>query len=255
MKISEKKCAIFIDIDGTLMGTRDDALKRNIDVIQKVRSLGHKVLISTGRATHYLPSHIDFSKCFDGVISGAGARIILDGEEIFCKKVPFETVRRFYDFGKDKDKAYILEGIDDTIFLGLRPDDDWTFVDEHNEKEIIKEDLRIEKFTIIGAVPEQLKCLLGDSMVAIEHKEYSEIIQKDCTKASAMMFVVDKLGIDKAHSIAMGDSLNDFDMITAAGFGVAMGNAVPEIKEISDLVTLDVNDAGVAKALEDIFNL
>ncbi len=252
---TEKRYAIFIDIDGTLLGKGKEELRKNIDVIQKVRSLGHKVFISTGRATAYLPKEIDFEKQFDGVISGAGARIIVDKEEVFCQLVPFEAVKKIYDFGKTNKASYIFEGVDKTIFFGIKPDGDWIYVDEKNEQDIVNEELRVEKFSIMGSPPKGLGDALGESFAILEHAEYTEIIQKDCTKASAMQFVMKKLGIEKDCSIAMGDSLNDFEMLETAGFGVAMGNAVPEIKNIADMVTTDVNDAGVAKALEKIFNL
>jgi len=58
-----------------------------------------------------------------------------------------------------------------------------------------------------------------------------------------------------SHCIAMGDSMNDYDMIEAAGVGVAMGNAIDKIKEIADFTTSDVNEAGVAEALIKIFDL
>ena len=63
------------------------------------------------------------------------------------------------------------------------------------------------------------------------------------------------MGLPKEQSIAMGDSLNDYDMIECAGIGVAMGNAVSEIKELANMITSDVDNAGVALALEEIFEL
>ena len=76
-----------------------------------------------------------------------------------------------------------------------------------------------------------------------------------CSKSRAMNYAMEFLGIPFEQSIAMGDSMNDFDMIEKAGIGVAMGNAVPEIKDIADMITDDVNSAGVASALEKIFSL
>ena len=67
--------------------------------------------------------------------------------------------------------------------------------------------------------------------------------------------VMDYLNLPVEQSISMGDSLNDYEMIEYAGIGVAMGNAVEEIKSIADMVTADVDDSGVAVALEKIFDL
>ena len=106
MDVQNKRYAIFLDIDGTLLRKSLDALQRNIDVIQKVRSLGHKVLINTGRSTAYMPEEMDVEKYFDGVISGAGARIILDKKEIFCKLMPDTAIRRFCEIWFDNWMAY-----------------------------------------------------------------------------------------------------------------------------------------------------
>ena len=49
--------------------------------------------------------------------------------------------------------------------------------------------------------------------------------------------------------MAIGDSPNDSAMITVAGLGIAMGNAVDEVKKIADYITLSNNEDGVAYAV------
>ena len=73
--------------------------------------------------------------------------------------------------------------------------------------------------------------------------------------AKALKEMAEILDIPIERTVAIGDSMNDFDMITAAGIGVAMGNAVDKIKEISDFVTDDVDSSGVSSALCKIFNI
>lgn len=257
MDTKGKRYAIFLDIDGTLMGKDDRALQRNLDVIQKVRSLGHKVLINTGRATAYLPKNMNFAQSFDGVVSGAGARVILEGKEVFCKPVGIDAIRRFCEFCIDVENVCILEGIEKMYFVGpqMELDYTWKCISHENMDEYVKEDLKIEKFTVLGTAPKELYGVMGEDYLTIQHGSYAEIIQKGITKAGAMKFVLDVLGLPIEQSIAMGDSLNDFDMIENAGIGVAMGNAVEEIKNIADIVTEHVDEAGVASALEKIFSL
>ena len=57
------------------------------------------------------------------------------------------------------------------------------------------------------------------------------------------------LGIDRSEMMAAGDSPNDMAMIMESGFGVAVDNALPEVKEVSDYVTASNEDEGVAKAI------
>ena len=51
-----------------------------------------------------------------------------------------------------------------------------------------------------------------------------------------------------ADTVAFGDSMNDIEIIQAAGIGVAMGNALETLKEAADYVTSDIGEAGVWKA-------
>ncbi len=257
MDVQDKRYAIFLDIDGTLLRKSQDALQKNIDVIQKVRSLGHKVLINTGRSTAYMPKEIDTEKYFDGVISGAGARIILDKKEIFCKLMPDMAIRLFCETCFDTEDICILEGVDEMYIVGPERSFvyDWQFITRDNIEQNIKNGLKIEKFTILGTAPKELQDVLGEEYIVIQHPTYAEVIQRAYTKAGAMKVVLEKLGLSAGQSIAMGDSLNDFDMISAAGIGVAMGNAIPEIKDIASMTTASVDEAGVAVALEKIFNI
>ena len=53
--------------------------------------------------------------------------------------------------------------------------------------------------------------------------------------------------------IAFGDEHNDYEMLQAVGFPVAMGNAIEPVKKISKMVTTTNNEAGVAYALDKLF--
>ena len=55
-------------------------------------------------------------------------------------------------------------------------------------------------------------------------------------------------GIRREESAAIGDSMNDFEMIQAAGIGIAMGNGIPALKEAADYVTSDISEDGLKNA-------
>jgi Cof subfamily protein (haloacid dehalogenase superfamily) len=76
------------------------------------------------------------------------------------------------------------------------------------------------------------------------------MIDKDVNKGTALKALADQWGIRREEVMAIGDSLNDCEMITYAGIGVAMENAHPEIKKIANYITANNNDSGVAKAIE-----
>src|SRR5205823_2188228 len=62
--------------------------------------------------------------------------------------------------------------------------------------------------------------------------------------------VADRLAIDRSEVCAIGDNLNDEDMVAWAGFGVAMGNAPEALKAAAQYVTAPIDQAGVAQVIE-----
>ena len=71
-------------------------------------------------------------------------------------------------------------------------------------------------------------------------------------KSRALRETFAALGIDRAEVIAFGDAQNDRTMLEWAGVGVAMGNAVDEVKAAADHVTLSNDEDGIAVALEEL---
>ena len=57
------------------------------------------------------------------------------------------------------------------------------------------------------------------------------------------------LGLEPDQVMAIGDGLNDIPIITAAGLGIAMGNAPSEVKAAAQFVTGDVEHDGAAEAI------
>ena len=78
---------------------------------------------------------------------------------------------------------------------------------------------------------------------------YFEITAKDIDKAKALETVLKPLNIKQDEIIAFGDGHNDISIIKYAGIGVAMENAVPDLKEIADEITLSNNQDGIAETL------
>ncbi|MBQ3760312.1 MAG: HAD hydrolase family protein, partial [Synergistaceae bacterium] len=77
-----------------------------------------------------------------------------------------------------------------------------------------------------------------------------EINDTKANKGGGLKFLAEYLGIPMSETLAFGDGLNDITMIEAAGIGVAMENAVDEVKAAADYVTLDCNNDGVAEGIK-----
>jgi Cof subfamily protein (haloacid dehalogenase superfamily) len=76
------------------------------------------------------------------------------------------------------------------------------------------------------------------------------IVAAGCNKADAVEAFARRRGFGMEHVMAIGDSNNDVDLVRRAGFGVAMGNAVDEVKAVADAIVADNSHDGVAEAIE-----
>jgi Cof subfamily protein (haloacid dehalogenase superfamily) len=76
-----------------------------------------------------------------------------------------------------------------------------------------------------------------------------EVILPGISKAGALSWLANYLGVPREETMAIGDGNNDLDMLEWAGLGIAMGNATPEVKAAADWIAPDVEADGVAVAL------
>lgn len=77
-----------------------------------------------------------------------------------------------------------------------------------------------------------------------------DLIHPSCSKASTLEHLAAQYGVPMAEVMAIGDGINDLEMLRAAGLGVAMGNAVPEVQACADAIVGTNEEDGVAEAIE-----
>lgn len=83
-----------------------------------------------------------------------------------------------------------------------------------------------------------------------------ELIHRGTHKESGMFYIARQYHISRQNIIAFGDEHNDFEMLDAAGRGVAMKNAIPAIKAVAnDVTSVDNDHNGLAKYLQQYFKL
>ena len=120
------------------------------------------------------------------------------------------------------------------------------------------ERMRINKFSadIIKETDYQaVKNTLGDKFHILEHVEnVVEFVPKKYSKKTGIEWMCRYLNIDIEDTFAIGDSVNDIEMLKAVGHGIAMGNATEGAKNAAEYVTAEIHDDGVYKAL-DYFKL
>ena len=110
------------------------------------------------------------------------------------------------------------------------------------------------KICVQTSDPEKAK-QIADSVLSCDFLPFSDIpwykfSPGRATKENAIEYLVKNLEIPLTEIIAFGDDFNDIGMLKLCGQGIAMGNAIPQVKEIADDITLSNNEDGVAKYLE-----
>lgn len=259
---------IAIDIDGTLLNDDKKITQRTKDSLIRLREAGHKLVIASGRdysGTEYIAKELDFDT-YGGFLSNFNGGRITDyhsGEIIANHTLSLDFMKEFLDFIRDLDIDIMIYN-EGKIFTNSM---DTYWLHETAEltnmeivlRENLIDDIDFEPNNILlsqdpSRIDSPSKIIyerFGDISTQVKSTPwYYEIMPKGISKGTSLMEIADYYKIDRKLTYAFGDERNDYSMIEAAGVGVAMGNAVEEIKEIADFVTLSNNEDGIAYYIE-----
>lgn len=266
---------IAIDMDGTLL--RDDVTisGRTLEAIKEAIARGIYVVPTTGRSyrnTRWVLSGIDNIPYF----VNANGTVITDGktEEILYIHVMkknilgkvYELSKRYGAFfevyaGQD---AYVEQrGVDMLLNSSVLKE----YCAQLLRTNIVLQDFRKEmknvtekacKIHIICNTVEDRKklmeqiALLDDCYPLSTMSLNLEIVNGRWSKLDGIRKLAARLDIPNECIMAIGDSDNDYELLSGAGYSVAMGNANTSIKKISDEVTATNDWDGAAKAIEKV---
>ncbi|MDF2570110.1 MAG: yidA 1 [Sporomusa sp.] len=266
---------VCIDVDGTLLTSKDEVTKRTKEILLKAHKLGVHIVISTGRmytdAEYYsnligvkspvIASNGAFikEKDNDKVIyqDVLGESLSLELLELFYKHRTnpyFCTPHKFY-YGNILFKLFYFA----TKVLGRRSnnlDMRYVFSWKQWRKVLCKEKDNIVKCEIIyrdASLIKELKKELKNikELEIVDSSRYNiEITRKGVSKGKAVAMLASLYSLKTDEIITIGDSENDLSMIEYAGLGIAMGNASDNVKEKADFITDSNDNEGVANAIE-----
>jgi Cof subfamily protein (haloacid dehalogenase superfamily) len=267
MKIS----AICTDIDGTLLDSRRELSPRTISAIQKV---AHRipVILASSRmpgAMRHLQHELAIPHypmiCYNGgfVIQYSGN----DCQVIGSIGIVPDLAREIFLLSRNTDIHVSLYCRDEWYAPRF---DYWTEREERITKvkakiaepgEVLNrwagENAPVHKIMCMGVESEidTLERQLRDQYAEHIHTyrsrpTYLELAPKAVSKATALEVILQQYGIPIGEVMAFGDNYNDIEMLTAAGFGVAVANSKAEVKAVAKEVTLSSIEDGVAFSLE-----
>lgn len=270
---------IFLDIDGTIAAPGQPPKPSTVEAVHAARRHGHKVFLCTGRLEMDVPENV-WTIGFDGGVYSAGGRIVVNGAEIWNRPMPKELVWRVIDILRQKDLFFVVESAKGTYgsIDGEIRDYSSDLMDVFQnpclyrsglEKILVnqrlqeKRNLAVYKIVTLfesAAQAQELRQELGPAMKIVLFNKAGEnacrvpgeISDASVNKGTALHRVCDYLKIPCGDTIAFGDSMNDAEILRAAGTGVAMGNAGEEVKKLAGQVCERWDEDGIAKALARI---
>ena len=102
-------------------------------------------------------------------------------------------------------------------------------------------------------VKKAMKLLMGFPELDIVDTGFAVHIKSRCiNKGTGLKRLAELMGISARDFVAIGDSPNDIEMLKVSGFGVAVGNAHPDVKKAANMVTRGEHGAGVSEAIQYI---
>lgn len=105
--------------------------------------------------------------------------------------------------------------------------------------------------TCMDDVMQKMKTKFSDLNITKSTPYFLEVTNPGIDKAHTLSFLANHLAIDINDTVSFGDNLNDLEMIKLAGTGVAVDNALDEVKLVANTITLSVNDNGVSKYINE----
>lgn len=274
-----KKSIIFLDIDGTLVNTSANPEfipESAIKAVHEARKNGHEVYLCTGRSKAEIYDFIT-EVGFDGIIGAAGGFIEVRGKEIFHETIQPETASAVAAYFDDHKIDFYLES-NTGLYASknLIPHLEWiTYGDvEHDPKarerkkegshfinaliqdsQLPTEDInKICFLETNGSKYQDIYDAFHDKFymvrctVPLFGDESGEMSVPGINKSTSIRILLDYLKADVADTYALGDGMNDAEMLECVNTGIAMGNAKEGLKKIADYITTDLMNDGIYNA-------
>lgn len=260
------KYQLFVsDFDGTLGSAPDIIDLETIDAIKKYTEKGGKFVICTGRMFAAIKPICEKYGIKGLLISYQGAAIddLNSGKRIFEGGISpdkaVEIIKLLKAEGVD-----VVADVDDVMYCEKETE----YTDFHNEfTTVVKVDnleknvLSLNK-TVLKVVatnnPEVIlpltekynKYFKGEFICNNGSDRLLEIIDPKYSKGQSVRFLSNYFNIPLEKTLAVGDSTNDIELVKGEWHGVAVGDAVEELKKVADEVTVDFKDKPVKVLLE-----
>ena len=261
---------VALDIDGTLLKwvegagtTYEQVPDATRDAVRRAYDAGAHVVLASGRSPHGMIRIADLL----GLPPNGGERlwVVASNGAVVFRYPPVEVVHEELFDARPAVEAVLRERPNALVAVEERgvgyrvnrpfPDGELSgelietdvaeLVADHVSRVIIRDpEATAEDFVELGA-----RLGLHGTDYVVGWTAWLDLSPVGVSKASGLERVADKLGVAREDVLAIGDGRNDVEMLRWAGRGVAMGQAVEEVRAAADAVTDTVYDDGVVAEL------
>jgi Cof subfamily protein (haloacid dehalogenase superfamily) len=267
---------IALDIDGTLLDERSQLPAMNRDAVAAAANRGIEVALVTGRRYDFATPIARQFPCPLTMIVNNGAMVkSSSGETQFVNLLPRETAARVLDaagtfrelasvcFNRPRENQVIYERIDwQDPLRGVYFERNREYLAEMLPlRDCLTEDPIQVMFTGYSNQIREVEVFLSQlpfaaeyslAMTVYDQRDFGlvDVIAPGCSKGATLAEWVRRRGWSREDVMAIGDNLNDLEMLQYAGLPIVMGNSVPQLKSLGWRETLSNNEGGVAAAIE-----
>ena len=265
-KREKKKGMVAFDLDHTLLDHNKGAITpSSLAAIQRLKENGYLVVLASGRNMYDRYSY-DYLKEIapHALVQMNGTKVLLDPlekQEVLMHSVMSkDLLERLIRFGKEhrialgtaiEDRDYFTEEEQVVQY-------DLNFVQESDRNFAPVEDLLNEEVSALcycGGVEgaEALRKNFPElNVFPFSRDTGADLLEKGYSKAMGLEKIAEVYRIPREKTVAFGDSFNDEEMLLWANVGVAVGNAIPYIKEKADIVAKPIWEDGIYLTLKDL---
>ncbi len=246
---------IVADLDGTLLRTDKTLSPRTLDVLRRCREAGVPVVFATARSqlsvARLLPD------CAPDVFIGHSGALVTAGERVlFRRGIPEDTARALIgaflkapEVGAIYAAGETLSLTNDRAFAALPISPHYRYTDFSSvpTAAFLKISANCADPAVIPNIARRFPSL---TLVRYPGEDLHTFVHREAAKWPAVQAVSAFLGVPTVHFVAFGDGWIDVDMLRHCGTGVAVQNALPEVKEAADHICASNDLDGVALWIE-----
>ena len=248
--------SLLFDLDGTLLRSDKTISPYTLQALQQCREKGFLIGVSTSRSE---ANSLQFIKELNPeiVISSGGALVKYQNQYIYKAEFSPQETSEMIRLSRE------ICGADCEITIDTLNEHYWNYKIDPNsydaswggsiytdysdfEQASLKMCVEIHDIDTAVKLENQL---LDCDCVKFTDGDWYKFTKKTATKEAAILKLCEVCKMSTDEIIAFGDDLVDIGMLTLCGTGVAMGNALPEVKEVADVVIGSNDEDGIAKYL------